>query len=178
MTEAIEIQIRDARPDELEAVRHLTLNVYAEYEKVMEPRAWSGLSEAVKGALANQTEGIDRIVAVRDAEVVGSVLLFPPASDAYRGAAAPLSAPELRLLAVRDDQRGQGIGRKLVEECIRRARERGAEAVGLHTSRSMAAAIKLYESMGFERFPDEDFQTEGSELVTAYRLPLNRAATL
>jgi hypothetical protein len=36
----------------------------------------------------------------------------------------------------------------------------------------MQAAIRLYEQMGFVRFPEYDFQPEGAELVMAYRLNL------
>jgi ribosomal protein S18 acetylase RimI-like enzyme len=59
-----------------------------------------------------------------------------------------------------------------MEECVRRARRAGADALGLHTSRSMRAAIRLYERMGFVRAPERDFRPEGAELVEAYRLPL------
>jgi ribosomal protein S18 acetylase RimI-like enzyme len=59
-----------------------------------------------------------------------------------------------------------------VEECARRARRMGATELGLHTSRSMAAAMRMYRRMGFVRAPDHDFQPPGAELVEGYRLPL------
>src|SRR5262249_53170065 len=61
-------------------------------------------------------------VAEREGSIVGSVLLFPPAADAYGGAAGNVDCPEVRLLAVAPDARGQGIGGALMEECARRAR--------------------------------------------------------
>ncbi|HEU4631571.1 MAG TPA: GNAT family N-acetyltransferase [Gemmatimonadaceae bacterium] len=168
---AAPITVRDARPDERDAVAALTLRAYAELARVMTPTAWAGLEGAVHAGLAS-TEGAERIVAERDGVLLGSVLLFPPATDAYGGLARPGEVPELRLLAVAPEARGQGIGRLLVDECVRRARRTGATALGLHTSASMRAAIHLYERMGFVRAAEHDFQPPGGELVTAYRLEL------
>jgi ribosomal protein S18 acetylase RimI-like enzyme len=165
------IRVRDARPDERAAIRELTLTAYAEYASAMEPSAWALLREAVLSALATD-QPVERIVAEQDGVLLGSVLLYPPAAAAYAFAAAPATLPELRLLAVLPAARGRGIGQMLVDECVRRARAMGASALGLHTSRSMRAARRMYERMGFVRAPEDDFRPPGAELVEAYRLPL------
>ena len=162
--------IRDARPDEREAIRALTLQAYEQYAAIMRPDAWAGLAAAIGGGL--DAEGADRIVAVREGRLLGSVALFPPAADAYPGETGPASWPELRLLAVSPDARGMGVGRLLVDECVRRARASGAAELGLHTSKSMETAIGMYRRMGFVRAPEHDFQPPGAELVEAYRLAL------
>lgn len=164
-------RIRDARPDERDAIRALTRAAYAEYAAIMTPATWAGFSEAMRAGLEAEG-GVERIVAERDRRLVGSVLLFPPAADAYGGHTGPAAWPELRLLAVAPEARGQGIGRALVAECVHRARRRGAAALGLHTSASMRVAIRMYERLGFVRAPEHDFQPPGAELVTAYRLDL------
>jgi ribosomal protein S18 acetylase RimI-like enzyme len=166
-----EVRIRDARPDEAEAVAAVTLQAYAEFERVMDPAGWAGLDGAVRAALASGAPA-ERIVAERDGQVLGAVALYPPAFDAYGGYVAHAPWPELRLLAVAPAARGTGIGRMLVEECVRRARRMGAAELGLHTSRSMQVAMGMYERMGFVRAPEYDFQPEGAELVKGYRLPL------
>ena len=163
--------IRDARPGERAAVRELTLAAYSEFATVMQPTAWAGLERAVRAALAGD-DVAERIVAERDGALVGSVMLYPPSVDAYGGAANRVSWPQLRLLAVAPGARGGGVGQALVEECVRRARLAGATELGLHTSASLAAAIRMYERMGFQRNPEHDFHPPGGELVTAYRLPL------
>lgn len=163
--------IRDARPDERDAFRALTLQAYEQYATLMRPEAWEGLAAAIRSAL--EVEGPDRIVAERGGRLLGSVMLFPPAVDAYRGQTGPASGPELRLLAVALEARGQGVGQALVDECIRRARRMGAAELGLHTSASMAAAMRMYLRMGFVRAPEHDFQPLGAELVEGYRLPLD-----
>lgn len=164
--------MRDARPEDRSAVAALTLAAYGEYAAKMEPEAWAGLEGAVRAALALDDDAVHRVVAERDGEVVGGVMLYPPAADAYGGYTEAAAWPELRLLAVAPSARGMGVGKALVEECVRRARAMGAEVLGLHTSRSMQVAIGMYERMGFVRAPEHDFQPPGAELVTAYRLPL------
>lgn len=164
--------IRDARDDEREAIRALTLAAYAEFATVMAPAAWAGLDGAVRAALAGDDAGVERIVAERDGEIVGSVRLYSPSTDAYGGMAKRASWPELRLLAVAPAARGTGVGEALVGECVRRARLSGASELGLHTSESLRAAVRMYERMGFVRAPEFDFRPDGAELVMAYRLPL------
>ena len=166
------ISIRDARPDERDAIRALTLAAYSEFATAMEPAAAAGLAGAVRAALEVEGEGVERMVAEHGGEIVGSVMLFSPATDAYGGAARRVSWPELRLLAVAPMARGRGVGEALVEECVRRARASGASELGLHTSESLRAAVRMYERMGFVRAPDFDFRPEGAEQVMAYRLPL------
>ena len=166
------VVVRDARPADAAAVEALTLAAYSEYERIMEPGAWRGLDGAVRAALASGVPA-ERIVAERGGRVIGSVMLFPPRADAYSGLAARATWPELRLLAVAREARGLGVGRLLVDECVRRARLAGAREIGLHTSASMRAARALYEAMGFVRAPELDFRPDGAELVEAFRLPLD-----
>ncbi len=165
------ICIRDARPGERDVIRVLTERAYAEYATTMSPAAWRGLSQAVSAALASDAPA-EWIVAERDGAVVGSVVLYPPSEDAYHGLAKRTTSPELRLLAVPPESRGLGIARMLVDECVRRARRSGAKEIGLHTSESMQAAMRLYERLGFQRAPEYDFQPEGAELVQGFRLVL------
>jgi Predicted acetyltransferase len=166
------IVIRDARPDEFDAIRELTRSAYAQYADVMTPSAWSGLRRAVDGALANPAIA-QVIVADRAGELLGSVLLFPPESDAYGTGGVRLPWPEIRLLSVAPSARGIGVGNLLVAECVARARAIDATGIGLHSSLSMRSAIHLYERAGFVRDPMRDIHIDGAEPIEAYRLPLS-----
>jgi ribosomal protein S18 acetylase RimI-like enzyme len=44
----------------------------------------------------------------------------------------------------------------LVYECIKRKKEKGFDAIALHTADFMKSAMKLYERIGFERQPQHD----------------------
>ena len=165
------VLIRDARPDEHVRIVELTMASYGEYATVMTPGSWTSLEGALRQSLAD-TAGVTRIVVELDGIIVGSAALYDPGVDAYGSLASSAHWPEVRLVAVAPSARGHGIARALVSECVRRAKSAGATKLGLHTSRSMSAAIRLYERMGFVRDPARDFRPPGAELVEGFRLDL------
>ena len=166
------ILVRAARADEHERIAHITLAAYAEYGALMEPSAWAALEQAVHSSLTDDA-GVTRLVAEVAGEIVGSAALYAPDAAAYGTLASPTPWPEVRLVAVAPTARGRGIAHVLVDECVRRARLAGATVLGLHTSRSMRAAVRLYERMGFVRDPVHDFHPPGAELVEGYLLHLD-----
>ncbi len=67
---------------------------------------------------------------------------------------------ELKRMWVSPDSRGLGVGRRLLIDLERRAREAGASVVRLETNRSLKEAIKLYRSSGYREvksFNDEPY---------------------
>lgn len=54
-------------------------------------------------------------------------------------------------VVVHEDHRGQGIGRKLMNEMLLKAREKGAVCATLEVRKSNEVALGLYEKMGFVR---------------------------
>jgi ribosomal protein S18 acetylase RimI-like enzyme len=137
----------------------------------LDPASWEALSGAIDAGLSSDQE-MQRIVALEGDTIVGSALLLAPSEDAYKGFGVRVTAPEIRLVAVEPSARGRGIARALMDECLRRARASGATEIGLHTARAMKAAIRMYEGMGFQRAPENDFQPPGTERVMGYRLVL------
>jgi GNAT superfamily N-acetyltransferase len=160
-------QIRNARPDEHDALRDMTLAAYEQYAPVM-PH-WAMYRDHLLSTLANNDRA-ERIVAVQQHKIIGSVLL-----EAGDTMASGVPSPELRLLAVAPWARGVGVGRALLEECIARARRGGARALHLHTEDIMAVAQQMYLRRGFVRAPDRDFSPAAGELVKGYRLQLDAA---
>jgi len=157
--------------DELDAIRSVTLAAYGEYAAIMPEPLWLGYRRQLLATLETR-DPVERIVADREGSIVGSVLLFPPATDAYRGVAASADYPEVRLLAVVPEARGHGVGVALMEECARRARRAGAAALGLHTTDMMRAAVRMYEHLGYVRTPAQDFSPAPGVLIKGYRLDL------
>ena len=56
---------------------------------------------------------------------------------------------EVAKMTVAEDQRGSGLGRRLLERCIDEGRARGAPRLYLETNSGLAPAITLYRDMGF-----------------------------
>ena len=167
------LRVRGARPSDRDAIAAVTLSAYQEYAPLM-PAHWEGYRQNIVATLA-AAEPAAQIVAERDGRMVGSVLLHPAGAvmAGPGGASITLAEPEVRLLAVAPEARGQGVGVTLMRECIRRARESGAAALTLHTTDIMRVAMRLYERMGFGRAPELDFQPAPGVTIKGYRLRLD-----
>jgi predicted N-acetyltransferase YhbS len=170
-----QLRLRTAGPADRPVITALTMRAYGEYATVMTAGAWAGLEQALRDSLAHDAN-VTRIVAELDGRIVGSVALYDPGAGQYTGLDSAAEWPEVRLVAVEPAVRGHGVARALVLECERRARAAGATMLGLHTSRSMHTARRLYERLGFVRDPEHDFHPPGAELVEGYLLRLNDPA--
>lgn len=69
---------------------------------------------------------------------------------AYAGAWIAFNEAEVMNVAVDENFRGQGIGKKLFAELIKVCIERGANAITLEVRPSNLAAVRLYESFGLK----------------------------
>ena len=166
------LTIRKARQDELPAVREQRVNAYRDHIQSIPDEHWKALKQAISSD-ADQQPGVELLVAEHEGSIMGSVALFPAKTDAYEGYVDVLDYPEIRVLAVSPEARGQGIASALIDECIRRARAQGYEFIGLHTGQFMRDAIALYERYGFERLPQHDFEpANDGVIVKAFRLAL------
>lgn len=166
------ITIRESRPADRTAIEAITLAAYAQYATMLPASLWEAYRRNIVAALADAKRAT-QIVAEREGALVGSVLLYPADADTGapgRGEATMHRWPEVRLLAVAPPARRSGAGRRLMEECVRRARGSGATALTLHTTDMMQVARHLYQRMGFERAPDLDFSPAPGITVKGYRL--------
>lgn len=94
-------------------------------------------------------------IAEKDGKAVGSV--FVVRQDDVTA--------KLRLLAVDASARGLGIGRRLVDECLRFARLAGYKRMVLWTNSVLTDARKIYEKAGFQLIEEEPHRSFGKDLV-------------
>ena len=136
------VHIRTFEAGDEAAFRELNEAWIAKYFTIEEPDR-AVLGDPVGNILA---AGGNIFMAVAGAVPVGCCALLPMEPGAF----------ELAKMAVKEDQRGRGIGRQVLEYAIAYARKIGAGRLYLETNRKLANAVHLYESVGFEHVsPDQ-----------------------
>ena len=166
---AAEVKIRQAVPGEYDATGRLTQRAYAEYARPGDP-LWSdyfGMLADVAGRAAFATV----LVAVAGERIVGTATVELDQTIEGTADLDPAQA-NLRVLAVDPAARSRGLGRRLVEACIQVARQAGKDVATLHTTDEMAAAQRIYRSLGFARDPSHDIELHPELVLRAFRLPL------
>jgi ribosomal protein S18 acetylase RimI-like enzyme len=156
--------MRPVRPEDYDDVRRITRGAYLDagyFPDETHPYV------AVLADIEHRAQHAEVWVAERD----GVALTF--AGQRYTDIAVE-GELEFRMLAVDPTVQRGGVGRAMVERIIEHARTLpGIEAVSLTSGSDMLPAHRLYESMGFVRIPERDWEVPNEDiLLWVFRLPL------
>jgi DNA-binding MarR family transcriptional regulator/GNAT superfamily N-acetyltransferase len=158
--------LRQHQPGDMGWIVHRQGILYAE------EYGWDGTYEALAAEIVarfikNYDPKFERAwVAEKDGERVGAVLVAKESEEIAK----------LRLLHVERQARGLGIGKRLVEECIRFARQTGYQKMTLWTQSILHAARNIYQKAGFKVVHEEKHHSFGKDL-TAETWELNLRTT-
>jgi GNAT superfamily N-acetyltransferase len=172
----VAVRVREAHRSDRRAVRGVLLAAYREYASVLPPAVFGPYLADILDLDARAAGRL--LVAEHAGRVVGAVSFYEDAAG--EGMGWPAGWAGLRALGVDPAVRGHGVGRALVDTCRERALAARAPVLCLHTAAFMAAAVAMYEAMGFRRAPSFDFEAashlrlQGAPPVQilAYRLDL------
>lgn len=167
--------IRNAKTNEFVEIGKLMFTVYSQLDGFPkpdeQPNYYKMLANVGELTLKPGTELL--VVHSVDDRILGAVVYFSDMKYYGSGGMATQekNSAGFRLLSVDPLMRGMGIGKLLVNECIRKARASNFSQVIIHTTNSMQTAWKMYERIGFKRSEDLDFM-QGELAVFGFRLTL------
>lgn len=166
---------RNALSAEFEEIGKLMVTVYSQLEgfpkEAEQPNYYKMLDNI--GELTTKP-GTELLVAVSpEGKIEGAVVYFDDMKYYGSGGTATQeqNACGFRLLAVDVPARGQGIGKLLTMECIKKAKQKKVKQMIIHSTMAMQTAWKMYEKLGFKRSVDLHFM-QGELPVYGFRLVL------
>lgn len=137
-------QIRDYLPSDALSVNEIAVRAFAQYkDKYVD---WPVFQSRIAN-MSTLADAGEIVVAEQEGHIVGAVAYIGPGKPK-----AEFFRPEwsiMRMLVVAPEARVHGIGRKLAQECINKAKRDGALIFALHTSEIMQIALSMYQRMGF-----------------------------
>lgn len=138
------IALRHARREDVPAIVAMLADdpLGAQRERFEDPLPKSYF-EAFEAIDADPNQEL--IVATHDAAVIGVLQLTYTPSLTYQGS----WRASIEGVRVHADHRSSGIGRRLFEDAIERARGRNCLLVQLTTDKKRPDALRFYESLGF-----------------------------
>ncbi len=166
------VVVRPARPQEWDRAGELVATAYLADGGLQQGDPYL---EHLRDAAGRARDSL--VLVAADGDTLLGTVTWCPVPSSHREVARA-DEGEFRSLGVDPSARGRGIGRLLIEACVRRARQEGYAAVAISSAQWMGAAHRLYERMGFTRRPERDWAPRPDVPLLAYRLDLRQDGQL
>ena len=141
---------RKGNINDLNAIKKLSIKSWSEFKSQLTNENWQDLYKTLTNE-KTYTDLIEKSYFVvcesLNEEIIGMSFLVPKGNptEIY-----DKSWCYIRFVTVDPEFKGNGIGKKLTENCIEFAKQSGEITVALHTSEMMDKARHIYEKLGFE----------------------------
>lgn len=147
------LKFREGNTNDKEQLKELALISYGDFEKALTGENWNLLYKNLKSenSYSNILEIAKCFVCQIENKIIGVAYIVPSGN--------PTEIFEsdwsyIRMVGVNPKYRGNGIGKKLTQNCIAYARQNNEQIIALHSSEFMDAARYLYERLGFKRIKE------------------------
>jgi len=147
--------LRQHEPGDMGMIIHMHGRLYAE-EYGWDERFEALIAQICSDFLKNYNPNKERCwIAEMNGQIVGSVMVIQESEEVAK----------LRLLLVHPRARGIGLGKRLVDECIRFARRKGYKKLVLWTNNVLVAARNIYQKAGFVLVKEEPHSNFGKPVI-------------
>ena len=137
-----DFEVRTIQPEDNKALASVIRNTLAEFD-AHKPGTVYFDTTTDKLSEVFQTPNSVYFVVLKGEKIVGGGGIYPTG-------ALPKDTCELVKMYLLPEARGKGIGKMLIERCLRFAAEAGYKKVYLETMPELKKALSVYEKMGFE----------------------------
>lgn len=133
-----DITYRRARTGDAETIKHILKKAFEEYDIQLPDNYTFADIENLEEVYLNSNG--EFIVLLRAQNIIGFFALLPSTNDQI----------ELKRLYLKADERGQGLGKHLLNLALSIAKESGYNRIHLETTSKFVEAVALYRKFGFK----------------------------
>jgi putative acetyltransferase len=155
-----DLRLRCAENGDGPAIQRLVFAVLEEYGLAPDPVDTDADLRDIESGY-QRPGGAFHVLEEPGGRILGCVGLFP----------IDRATCELRKMYLAREARGRGLGRRLLDSALAKAKDLGFQRVALETASVLVEAIALYKAYGFVRYAPEHMSKRCNE---AYSLDLSR----
>ena len=146
---------RTAIKSDLKQLQQLGLIAYGQFKQEITHENWVKWEQGFKtdSNFLNLLDISTCFVCELNHEIVGMAFFIPNGNPFLF---FPATWSYIRYVGVNPAYGGKGIGKKLTQQCLEAAKERGERVIALHTAEFQNAARNIYEGLGFIKIKDLD----------------------